>query len=345
MSNYDFITRRKRQQHLFIVEGNHEKNEMLTLLLQCFPEMNIREENIIIYGTNIFALNNRLIKEYGEDWETVDVDLPYVVSKMKELSKTWHKENFVDIFLIFDYEIQDTYFSPEVVCKMQEYFSDETDVGKLYINYPMVESYLDTFDEPQRPFAEKRVLLPIKRGKSYKSQITNSPLLQAVELPQKIDDILEKECKIGNTSTRKMCVEEILELKESDTLMGNLQMILDGIADERSLETKKRLICDKIRRIGYTEQNITYFEYMANEFCKIICMSIRKANRIQTGDYDVPNTHLKQVLLKLDAMEILKEQNRRSKDAKTGFVWVLNTSMLIVPDYAFDLLKTENSLH
>ena len=67
MSNYDFITRRKRQQHLFIVEGNHEKNEMLTLLLQCFPEMNIREENIIIYGTNIFALNNRLIKEYGED--------------------------------------------------------------------------------------------------------------------------------------------------------------------------------------------------------------------------------------------------------------------------------------
>ncbi len=46
MSNYDFITPRDRQRHLFIVEGNHEKNELLSLLLKCFPEMKIKEENI-----------------------------------------------------------------------------------------------------------------------------------------------------------------------------------------------------------------------------------------------------------------------------------------------------------
>ena len=63
MSNFDFIPQRKRQQHLFIVEGKHEKKELLGLMLQCFPEMNIQDENIVIYESNIFNLNARLEKE------------------------------------------------------------------------------------------------------------------------------------------------------------------------------------------------------------------------------------------------------------------------------------------
>ena len=46
-------------------------------------------------------------------------------------------------------------------------------------------------------------------------------------------------------------------------------------------------------------------------------------------------------LLDMDAMKILQEQNRCSKDEQSGFVWILNTSVLIIPNYAFDLVKTE----
>jgi len=184
-------------------------------------------------------------------------------------------------------------------------------------------------------------LLPLKRGKSYKSQVANSPILKAVELPQRIDDILEKECEIGDDSVRKKCVEEILALKENDTLIENIENILTGKATEDSLETKKRLICNKIKEIGYTEQNTTYLAYMRNEFSKIICRSIRKVNLIQNGNYNIPNAQLKKSLLDMDAMKILQEQNRCSRDGQNGFIWVLNTSVLIVPDYAFDLVKTE----
>ena len=135
MSNYDFIQKRKREQHLFIVEGNHEKNELLNLLLQCFPEMNIKSENIVIYGTNIYDLHARIVKEYGEDWADTDVDLPYVISKMKNLEEVWYKDNFINIFLLFDYERQDPYFSDCTIDKLQKYFLDETDTGKLYINW------------------------------------------------------------------------------------------------------------------------------------------------------------------------------------------------------------------
>lgn len=190
-------------------------------------------------------------------------------------------------------------------------------------------------------FLMKLTLLPLKRGKSYKSQVSNSPILKAVKLPQRIDDILEKECRIGDASVRKKCVEEILALKENDTLVENIQNILTGKATEDSLETKKRLISNKIKEIGYTEQNTTYLAYMRNEFCKIICRSIRKVNLIQNGNYNIPNAQLKKSLLDMDAMKILQEQNRCSRDGQNGFIWVLNTSVLIVPDYAFDLVKTE----
>lgn len=40
MSNYVGEVRRRRR-NLLIVEGNHEKNKLFSLMFQCFPEINI----------------------------------------------------------------------------------------------------------------------------------------------------------------------------------------------------------------------------------------------------------------------------------------------------------------
>lgn len=44
MSNYDWFTPRVRGKHLLIVEGNHEKDKLLSLLLNIYPEINIKLE-------------------------------------------------------------------------------------------------------------------------------------------------------------------------------------------------------------------------------------------------------------------------------------------------------------
>ena len=79
------------------------------------------------------------------------------------------------------------------------------------------------------------------------------------------------------------------------------------------------------------DENIVIYE-------KVICRSIRKASLIQNGDYNISDAQLKQSLVDMDAVKILKEQNRCSKDEQNGFVWVLNTSVLLVPDYSYDLI-------
>lgn len=288
MSNYDFVPKRNRGQHLFIVEGSHEKNELLNLLLQCFPEMNIKYENIVIYGTNIYDLYARIVKEYGEDWADTDVDLPYVISKMKNLEEVWYKDNFINIFLLFDYERQDTYFSGYTIDKLQKYFLDETDTGKLYINYPMVESYWDSFDSLEEPFSQKKVMLPFKNGNAYKLKTKKSKIAQAVQFSEMLNDVLEKQYGIHDSKTRQECINQILSLKENDSLLDRIEEILRGKVDERLLKTAKDFVRDKVAKIGYSEHSLTYIDFMRKEFCEIIYRNIKKANLIQNDDYDIP---------------------------------------------------------
>ena len=140
MSEYK-IEKRKRRQNLLIVEGFHEKNKLFWLMFQCFPEVSIDMEDVWIYGTNIYLLYEDIVKEYGCDWslEGYDIDLPFVISKKQHLETICYKEDFTNIILVFDYERHDTKFSEKKILELQCYFRDAADMGKLYINYPMIE--------------------------------------------------------------------------------------------------------------------------------------------------------------------------------------------------------------
>lgn len=257
MSNYDFVPKRNRGQHLFIVEGSHEKNELLNLLLQCFPEMNIKYENIVIYGTNIYDLYARIVKEYGEDWADTDVDLPYVISKMKNL---------------------------------------------------------------EEPFSQKKVMLPFKNGNAYKLKTKKSKIAQAVQFSEMLNDVLEKQYGIHDSKTRQECINQILSLKENDSLLDRIEEILRGKVDERLLKTAKDFVRDKVEKIGYSEHSLTYIDFMRKEFCEIIYRNIKKANLIQNDDYDIPCHSMKETLHNLDFPFILNEQNNCSRNEKNGLI-------------------------
>lgn len=81
MNNYEWLKPRKRRRNLLIVEGKHEKNKLIKLLLKVYPEVDMNLDDIIIYGTNIYQLYDSIVNEYGADWFELDVDLPYIVGK------------------------------------------------------------------------------------------------------------------------------------------------------------------------------------------------------------------------------------------------------------------------
>lgn len=305
---------RNRSQTLLIVEGNHEKNELFWLIFKCFPEINIE----------------------------MDIDLPFVISKKQTPGNLLYKDDFTNIILVFDYERHDTNFSERKILDMQNNFSDAADMGKLYINYPMIESYQHLRTIPDSDFAERKIPVSLQPGSKYKELVgKESKIGKIVEFPYRIDDLMNEHFGITNTEIRQKCCEDILNLSDAQCMEEKLQEVLkNAITDDRQ-KTLKYQLKDWINRVGYANGKQTYWQYVRNLFIEIIYHNICKANSIQKGVYEITLEQYKECFKSINLGTILDEQNSVSS-TDNGFIWVLNTCVFVVADYNFSLVQREN---
>ena len=82
--------------------------------------------------------------------------------EVESILKGLTRDDIDEVFLFFDYDAHqnnlkdDLNISPtEVLEEMLEIFNDETELGKLYINYPMIEAVRDFSNITCIPFAGK----------------------------------------------------------------------------------------------------------------------------------------------------------------------------------------------
>lgn len=306
MNDYGCLER-KRRQNLLIVEGCHEKNKLFWLIFKCFPELNINIDDVWVYGTNIYKLYEDIIKEYGNGWAEDDIDLPFIISKKQHHNLLSYKEDFTNIILIFDYERHDVNFSERKILEMQEYFSDVADMGKLYINYPMIESYQHLKTLPDIDYSQRKILVSLQPGKKYKSLVYDETAIgKIVEFPHKIDDLLCEHFGIGDEKIREGCRNAILGISNESEIDGKLQQILQGIVEESKQKTLKYQLKDWIIKKNYIQGGLTYWKHMREVFKKIIYHNICKANSIQNGQYEIANDEYKECFENLDFCEILK---------------------------------------
>lgn len=340
MNNYR-SEQRKRCQNLLVVEGHHEKDRLFWLLCKCFPEINISMDEIWIYGTNIYQLYDDIVKEYGEQWaeKNDDIDLPFVVSKKQCPDRLRYKKDFTNIILVFDYERHDTNFSEEKILEMQRCFADAADMGKLYINYPMLESYQHLCQLPDHEFAERRISVSLQPGKEYKSLVERETVIGVlVNFPHRIDDLLGEHFGARDMVERQKCCEEILNISETGNMDESIHKILQGVIEDNHLLTAKYQLMNWIAKQEYVHTDQTYWMYMRRILQQVIRHNICKANRIQYGQYQIVEDRYKEHFEKLDLTEILREQNRSSKDMDKGFIWVLNTCVFFIAEYNFMLV-------
>lgn len=77
--------------------------------------------------------------------EGLDV-VELIKEKAKEKKDMYNYSNlekggFSEIYLIFDFDFQAPQYDDKKIKAMLEFFDNETEHGKLYINYPMIESF------------------------------------------------------------------------------------------------------------------------------------------------------------------------------------------------------------
>lgn len=158
---------------LIISEGSRPDIKIIEYLLNLNKELEINY-HIETYDTNIHMLYQSIKDEYSDEMD--DIQLIPILREKKE-NFNFQKDDFSEIYLIFDYDLHhyehvlhlNKTILNEQLKKMLNYFSNETEMGKLYINYPMVESFFHMNFEIENYLKNLTVINLI--GSSYKSTL------------------------------------------------------------------------------------------------------------------------------------------------------------------------------
>lgn len=155
---------------LLIVEGGTDEPAFFKYLFNtCYRR---GQYEFFSYNTNVHVLAQCLYEDYP-DFDTTEIEIKSVLAvKEKDLlRKKILLDTYTDVYLIFDFDPQhnDPHF--DLVKRMLKYFNDPTDHGKLYINYPMMQSYKHFSKLPDPSFVERSFNFTNVNVSSYKELV------------------------------------------------------------------------------------------------------------------------------------------------------------------------------
>lgn len=120
---------------LFVFEGERTEEKIVHSMQRVFMEANTVVT--CIFGAEIYQLYDRI--EADEDLDTFNL-LKERNLLQNEFLRDYNRADFAEIYLFFDYDGHASKASDEKLQKLLDLFDEETDKGKLYVSYPMVEA-------------------------------------------------------------------------------------------------------------------------------------------------------------------------------------------------------------
>lgn len=151
---------------LFITEGEIDEPKFIDKVFEkCYPNV---EYSYYSYSTTIHTLAKLIFNSENVIDEYLDIK-----SVLKENEKIEHNRDvlskvYSDIILVFDFDPHCDNPEFEKIAQMLEYFNDSTNNGKLYINYPMMQSYKHICRYPEEDEGFKDRKIEVNKCSKYK---------------------------------------------------------------------------------------------------------------------------------------------------------------------------------
>lgn len=123
---------------LFIGEGEKAEKKFCNLIIEKYFLHKKEQKEFVSFGTNIHALYDEMKSDEFDIIELIKERA--IINKDKNTFEKLDKGGFAEVYLIFDFDPQAQQYNCEKLIEMINYFDNETEHGKLYINYPMLES-------------------------------------------------------------------------------------------------------------------------------------------------------------------------------------------------------------
>ncbi|MBA5248965.1 MAG: hypothetical protein FE834_05450 [Gammaproteobacteria bacterium] len=166
---------------LLVYEGEKSEPKYIKSLIQK-TDINIKGEIIeTAFCNNIYGLCN-LTRSFDTAEDKI-YEL-FKKQKLKTLSNSERsiptKEEISEIYLFFDYDKHAPNADNDQIRTMLNEFNDETEQGKLYISYPMLEALRD----------KENSVFKIKSGRKYKENIGNTGVENIARLDEEKFNVL-----------------------------------------------------------------------------------------------------------------------------------------------------------
>lgn len=204
---------------LAIVEGEKKEPEILR---RVFDISGLKQREIVPYKTNIYDLYDRLYGEYRNAIDEIDIQEFLREIHPEPEMQSILDEHFTDILLIFDFDPQDNRYSADKLLRLLEIFKESTQMGRLYINYPMVESFYHFCSLKDNSFLQAMFnLKEISSGSIYKEKVNKLTCIHQLRdvskkelaymirlILKKVNLICARECKSAELADDLMDVAE-----------------------------------------------------------------------------------------------------------------------------------------
>ncbi len=234
---------------LFIFEGGVREPALYKTMKYLFLSDSIKDDIIVSYCSNIYSLYKKMkeLDAFDEDIDSADIvavlkeQLANSPSQQDELVKIENSDSISEVYLFFDYDLKriDELNKLSVeeqnlqIKELLDYFDNETEHGKLFIDYPMVESIRYFKKElPDEDYVTYVTDMFI--GKAFKKEASETfyPNLQFITFNLNKSN----ELKIPLTKEKKLDLEKINRVKTNWLFIKDLNVkkanyICSGIND------------------------------------------------------------------------------------------------------------------
>lgn len=189
---------------LFVFEGKKSEPKLFESLKELFFP-NRTEQIVCTYNSNIYSLYSHLVKldvfkdnNIESSGRTVSILNEILQKKGDNTLADILEDEISEIFLFFDYDFHESRLSLEENNKhlneMLAYFNDETANGKLFINYPMIESIKYHKELPDAKYLDYTISrLECKRFKSIAHEFSYYKSLEYILLSHNTNEAIEKQ--------------------------------------------------------------------------------------------------------------------------------------------------------
>ncbi|WBM73908.1 hypothetical protein [Saprospira grandis] len=146
---------------LFVFEGGRAENQIGERL----KALNLIEQSTIftVYGENIYTFYRQCSEDEFLDTFTL------LKNRHPNQLEGFGRNDFSELYFFFDYDGHDRMATDEQIVEMLEFFRNETEEGKLYISYPMLEAIKHLADE----IDFKELVVAARTKINYKNLVGN----------------------------------------------------------------------------------------------------------------------------------------------------------------------------